>query len=385
MVADGSSAAQVAGGRQSPPAAPSPEANWQARLGRVQSGLFSDAIPPEAAIAELRQLLAMRPTSAEAHALLGMAYRSSGSDILLGEAKAEFQQALDLDPRFLPARFMLAQIYLDLGRYASAEEEAVAGLAQVPNQAQLLAVQAEAARRLGQPARALTLSQQAIQADPSLAVARYYSALALIDLGRRREAFPILEPLVRSGAAAPEAFVSLGVAYTDEGRLDDAVSVLSTVVQRLPTMVDAHLQLARAYRLKRAFVSAERELTLANPSAQQVQPTPGYDQQQTALALEWGLLRLAQGQFLKAATELERALARDPENGPAHRALAEALIRQRSWDRARAEAAEAARLGAPISSELKQQLDSLPPASSPAPTSAPSTGRATTPTSRGRQ
>ena len=66
-----------------------------------------------------------------------------------------------------------------------------------------------------------------------------------------------VEPTADGSKATTEALALIG-------RLDDAVSVLSTVVQRLPTMVDAHLQLARAYRLKRAFVSAERELTLAN-------------------------------------------------------------------------------------------------------------------------
>ena len=48
----------------------------------------------EQAIRECKTVLAADPRSAPAHMLLGMAYRSQGSSAMIGEAKAEFQQAL---------------------------------------------------------------------------------------------------------------------------------------------------------------------------------------------------------------------------------------------------------------------------------------------------
>ena len=46
-----------------------------------------------------------------------------GSPDLIGEATAELRQALAIDPRFAPARFYLAHLYLDMGRAQRAREE----------------------------------------------------------------------------------------------------------------------------------------------------------------------------------------------------------------------------------------------------------------------
>ena len=70
--------------------------------------------------------------------LLGIAYRTVGSPEMIGEAKAELVQAVELNGANLPARYFLASIYLELGRPAKAREEleavdrAGAGSAAVP-------------------------------------------------------------------------------------------------------------------------------------------------------------------------------------------------------------------------------------------------------------
>src|SRR5262245_17886640 len=57
-----------------------------------------------AAIRELRSAVAADPKLAAAHMLLGRAYLEERSVALVAEAKAELQQALDLDPSLLWAR-----------------------------------------------------------------------------------------------------------------------------------------------------------------------------------------------------------------------------------------------------------------------------------------
>jgi len=42
---------------------------------------------------------------------------------MIGEAVAELRQALELEPRNVPARFYLAHLYLNLGRATRAREE----------------------------------------------------------------------------------------------------------------------------------------------------------------------------------------------------------------------------------------------------------------------
>ena len=46
----------------------------------------------------------------------------------MGEAVAELRQALEINPDFVPARYYLAHIYLDLGRNERAREELQAAL-----------------------------------------------------------------------------------------------------------------------------------------------------------------------------------------------------------------------------------------------------------------
>ena len=75
----------------------------QGRLKRVGADLFSGTTPDKVkeATKELKAILALDPGSAEAHMLLGIAYRAQGSAELMGEAIAEFRQALAISPRKL--------------------------------------------------------------------------------------------------------------------------------------------------------------------------------------------------------------------------------------------------------------------------------------------
>ena len=67
--------------------------------------------------------------------LLGQACLALHSVTMMGEAKAELQEALNLDPNLLWARFYLAKVYIDLGKYDRAREELQRGLKQAPNAA----------------------------------------------------------------------------------------------------------------------------------------------------------------------------------------------------------------------------------------------------------
>jgi len=157
----------------------------QDRLKRVGADLLSGAGRIEDSIKELKAILALDPRSAEGHMLLGVAYRSVGSPDLMGETVAEFRQALSLDPDFIPARFYLANVYLDLGRPARAREELEVALAKVPGQPQFLALLGEAERQLGNHRRSVEVHRQALRADPSFAQARYYLGLARFTTGSR--------------------------------------------------------------------------------------------------------------------------------------------------------------------------------------------------------
>jgi len=329
----------------------------QQRLDRIAADLTSGAGHLADDIREAKAILAIDPQVAQAHMLLGMLYRASGKPELLPEAKAEFQQALDLRPDLLTARFLLAQTYFDLGRFDRAREELNTSLEAHPGEPQLLTVLAETERRLGNPRRAADLAAQALRANGSLFQAHYYLGLALLDLHQQESGIRELELVTRTGVNLPEVYLALGAAYVAAGRLDDAISTSEQGLRIAPSTAELRLQLARAYRLKGALGSAEAQLSLVEPSPLAIQPTVTYQRLETDLQVEWGQLRLAQGQLAPAAAALDRALAIDPNSGPAHRYLAEVLLRQGLYSRALEHAVKAEKLGSPIPPDQRKLLD----------------------------
>ncbi|MEN3339085.1 MAG: hypothetical protein V7647_2761 [Acidobacteriota bacterium] len=298
-------------------------ASVQERLNRVGSGLFAGTAPPDDAIRELKSVLAIDPQSAEAHLLLGVAYRMRGSPELTGEARAELVQALAIKPELVPARVYLAQLYLDLGRAGAAREVLTTGLAQRPDDPQLGALLAETERQLGHPDRAIELARQVLLRDESLAQARYYLGLALLDAKQRDAAIEELERVVRSGLKVADANLALGAAYIEAGRLDDGIEVLRQGTTIDPLRADMRVTLARALRAKGLLDKAEAQLMLATPKPQS--GGPQFSQQQTGadFYFELGLLRRQQGRLQAAADAFKKVLDTQPDRDDAVRELAE--------------------------------------------------------------
>jgi tetratricopeptide (TPR) repeat protein len=326
------------------------------RLGRVAQDLFSTTAQVDADITELKAILAVDPKSAQAHMLLGLAYRTKGSPDLLGEATGELRQALDLDPSLIPARLYLAHLYLDLGRPERARDELQAALTQMPGHAQLQALLAECQRQLGKPEDALDLAGQALKTDPTLAEARYYQGLALYDLKRRDEAIRAFEEVLQAGGKRPEVYLSLGGAYLDAGRLDEAIKSLTDGIMLNPTRPEPLVKLARAYRLKGQLTRAETWLTRARTLVPSTAVSAADQQAQRDLSFEDGVVRLKLGQLDAAARSLREATAADPNFGDAYRYLAEVYLRQGLYARAQDQATRAGKLGSPLPDDLQKTL-----------------------------
>jgi len=330
----------------------------QERLNRIREGLFSGTGHTDEAIKELKEILAIDPGSAEGHLLLGIAYRTKGSPELTGEAIAELRQALAIDSSFVPARFYLAHIYLDLGRAERAREELDTALAQSPGNPQFLALLGEAERQLKDPRRSLELNRQALQIDPAFAEARYYLGLALYDLGQRDEAIKELEQVVQSGPTVADAYLSLGTAYLEAGRFDKALEVLLQGTKVDPARADIRIQMSRAYRSKGLLARAEEQLKLAAPKGASTLPSSFSQFQNVELDfyLEQGLVKLQRGQLEVAAGAFRKVLDIDSNHGPANRYLAEVYLRQGLYTRASEYSIRAEKLGFPLPAEKRKLL-----------------------------
>jgi len=323
----------------------------------VRADLFSAAPHVADDVKELKEILGSEPRSVEAHVLLGMAYRALGTQEMLAEAVAEFRQTIELDDSFVPARFYLAHVYLDLGRASRAKEELLAALEKAPGNPQFTALLGEAERQLKNPARAVELLRQALQADASLVEAHYYLGLALFDAGQTPESIKELELVAQSGAARPEAYLALGTAYIEAARLDDAVAALMRGTKLDPAGAALRIQLARAYRLKGQLDKAELELTRARPKPNSTLAASITEHQQLEFDLytEQGLIKMKRGQYAAATEAFKKVLAMDPNHGPTNKWLAEVYLQQGLFKLASEHAARAAKAGFPLP-ESEQQL-----------------------------
>lgn len=332
-----------------------------ARMQRASAIVMGGGGSLDVAIRELKEILAIDPKLAEAHLLLGVAYRLKGEPELVGEAKAELRQALASKPDLVPARFFLAELYLDLGRPRQAREQLRAGLAQVPGQPQLLALLGETERRQGNPQGALEILRPIVQADAAFGQARYYLALALFDQGERDAAIRELEAVAASKVAVADVYASLGVAYLEGGRVDEAAAVLEQGLQLTP-QAGTRVPLARAYRLQGRLEQAEEQLDLAAAQAPASQFSAQQPQEEVAFFLERGQLALARKRLGVAAEAFRRLLESDPQHGPGNRHLAEVYVLQGRFADAAEHARRAERAGSPLPGDLRRQLEDQYPA-----------------------
>jgi tetratricopeptide (TPR) repeat protein len=340
-------------------------ATIEKRLARVSADIFSRTDHVDANITELKAILGADPRSAQAHMLLGIAYRTKGSPDLIGEAAGEFRQAIELDPSLIPARLYLAHLYLDLGRPERAREELQAALARAPAQPQCIALLGETERQLGNPEKALELTGQVLAADAGFAEAQFYRGLALYDLKRRDEAIQEFEQVVQAGGRRPEVYSSLGIAYLDAGRVDQAIASFTDGVALDPSRADLWIRLARAYRLKGQLNKAESQLTRARAFIVATAVSASDQELQRDFYVEDGVIRLGLGQLEAAARSLRKAVDLDSNSGTGRRYLAEVYIRQGLYARANDQAVRAGKLGSPLPPNLQKTLEEKLRASHP--------------------
>ena len=319
----------------------------------------------EQAIRELKKALALDPQSAAGHMLLGQAYLGLRSVSMIAEAKAELQQALDLDPSLLWARFYLAKVHMDLGRYDRAREELELGLQARPNVPHFLSLLGEVHRKLRNPNLTIELNRQAVKLDPALTPAYYYIGLAYMDLNQEDDAIAALESSINSPYVAPEMYLTLGSLYARRKRYEEGEELCRKAVALDPSRPEAHVNLAQLYNLRGASDKALHELKLAL-EGKSFPTTPYYQQLQADAFFEKGTATLAKGMTAESIQAYLTALEFNPNEGRTHRGLADAYLRAGDYTRALRHASMAEKLGTPVEPSLRDEIARRMNQSSPA-------------------
>ena len=289
------------------------KAKIQERLVRIRSDLFAGTTGADQAVRALKDILAVDPGSAEAHLLLGIAYRTLGAADLMGEAVAELRQALTLNPAFVPARFYLAHIYLDLGRRERAREELEAALVQTPGNPQFLTLLGEVERQLNNPRRSLEVLKQALQIDESFGPG---ALLPGSRLARSRAAGRSHQGARARGEVRRETRRRVSQPWRRLSRCGSSRRrVGDPEPGHAPRSRPARTpgsRLARAYRLKGMLDKAEAQLVIAMPQGPASVSSPFVQQRQLEheLYLEQGLLKMQQGQLKARLSALFKKCSR---------------------------------------------------------------------------
>jgi tetratricopeptide (TPR) repeat protein len=305
--------------------AQTPRADQQgAQLGAAAEHLQQGK--PEQAIRECKSVLAADPRSAPAHMLLGLAYLAQRSSAKVADAKAELQQALDIDPELLWARFYLARLYLDQGLSERAQEQLEHGLKQRPGLPAFLSLLGEVRRKLGDPAASLELNRKALEADPTMIPAHYFLALAYLDLKQEQAAIAEFEKVIHTPFVSPEMHNALASLYIKKGQFAEAEDSCRKAIALDRSQPDAYLNLARVYNAQHASDKALEALRAALPDGKEFTVSEYYQDLQADVAVERGIAYTAKKMYALAIEEYRRALDFDPRRAVVHRRLAELLL-----------------------------------------------------------
>jgi tetratricopeptide (TPR) repeat protein len=310
-----------------------------AQLGAAAEHLQQGKV--EQTIHECKVVLAANPRSAPAHMLLALAYLAQRSTAMVAEAKAELQQALDLDPELLWARFYLARLYLDQGLTEKAQDQLERGLKQRPGLPHFLSLLGEVRRKLGDPGASLELNRKALEADPTMTPAHYFLALAYLDLKQEQAAIAELEKAINSPAVTPEMYNTLASLYLKKQQFAEAEDFCRKAIALDRSRPDAYLNLARVYNAQHASDKALEALRAALPEGKQFTVSEYYQGLQADIAVERGAAYTDKKMYALAIGEYARALNFDPHRAAVHRRLAELYLRNGDGARAALHSKEA--------------------------------------------
>ncbi|MGZ5001572.1 MAG: tetratricopeptide repeat protein [Chthoniobacterales bacterium] len=216
------------------------------------------------------QTLARTSRNAIAHKSLGYTFHEKGR---LDEALAEYERALEINPRLASARSNLGVTLLQLGRREESLSHLQKALESNPNVPDFHSNLGLALLDTSHVNEALAEFQKALQLNPDLAGAHYNLGNILVELGRAPEALPHYQRVLELD---PNDFAALNnlawlLATSPQAEIRDGKRALE-LAERADVLTDRRspivaATLAAAYaesgRFAEAVKSAERALNLA--------------------------------------------------------------------------------------------------------------------------
>ena len=212
---------------------------------------------PEEAVKTAADYAAKHPKESSAHLLYGTALVAAGKR---KEARAQYDEAIRLDPRNTAALMSLGSLDSVERHYKDAESHYGAVLKQDPRNAAAMVALGKLAAIQGNKAEAIKQFRQAIAAQPKSAAAYVELVLVYSQNGQFDEAAGVAKQLADALPDNPAALNAFGAAELNAGRHAEALQPLEKAVKLAPDAALFRINLARAQILDKDTKAAEANL-----------------------------------------------------------------------------------------------------------------------------
>lgn len=260
------------------------------------------------ALYTLEKLNASEPNSAANHYLTAIAAAGAGDSEL---AQSELQAALELDPDHHPSRLALAKLYWGLQRHDKLEPQLKILTQALPDNAEVLLLQAAAHQYAGDSAAAVATAEKAHKLSPTtnsvVALGTYYE-----ETGNEAAARTLYQGWLKDHPSS--SVVRLKLAEEEMNAGGDAAQQYLKIIESEPKNIVALNNLAWVLRED----NPEQALTYAQRANEAAPDTP-------AVLDTLALVELANGNLVQATRTVRRALELAPDQPSIlyHRAIIE--------------------------------------------------------------
>lgn len=174
------------------------------------------------------------------------------------EASIEFRKALQLDPRFTDAQYLLAQAYMGSGDWSRAYSALQRTIELEPGHLEAHLDLGRIYAAWGQYERAEAEGSLVLERDPHNPTGYQLMGASLMGLRDRIGAVAAFGKLVELMPKDPSARIDLALSQVYVGRYAEAESNLRHAIQIDPHFTQAYDELAGLYRLRGKIPAAER-------------------------------------------------------------------------------------------------------------------------------
>jgi len=254
---------------------------------------------PRRAVESAMILVGIAPKLPSAHFLLGQAYADSGD---AGMAEKAITKALQLDPRYFPARLAIVRIMALSGKSDAAKKQLGELTKEYPDNIEVISLGGWMAMHQKKFGDAVKTYQKLIKMRPDSQGASDLAQAHWLN-GERELAIRVLEDWLDKNPADTNIRYLLSMYYREIGNPQDSIGQLEKIIEQNPNHVMALSDLAWEIREK----EPQKALELAEKAAQSAGSAP--------LVLDTlGMVLLKNKQEERALNTLGKAHDLDPEN-----------------------------------------------------------------------